>query len=547
MAHYDEMTCMQYLDGQLERTRATELAAHAETCGECRRLLGALERESRLLHEALVEEDEAVPARVLAPPSPEKTSWAWITALGLAAAGVYWVWTDWVNPGLNNLSQAGFGEGNLLTLLFFGGVFWKGWSDMLNLVQVLATGTLVILGLGLLSRLGRRWTTVAMVVSGVAGALLLPGGAAAAELRHDKQTYVLAEGETVKNDLIVASGIVKIDGNIEGDLIVFCQSLTVNGKVSGDIIGFAQSIRIEGTVEGNLRVFANNITLGGSVNRNLMSFTQSFETASKSQVGGGAILFGETLTLGGKIGRDLLSFGARTYLNGSVGGDAQTKGERLSIGPTAEIIGKAKFKGAKPAEVDPKAKLGSPLEFEEIKNRPDYATPRFYWRQALRWGAAFVLGLVLMFLFPGFFRSAVRTGDRIGASAVAGLIALFLVPVVAIISCITVVGLAVGIISVVAWVALIYSAQVFFGAWLGSKLLGDTRLFLGATKGDKPVGYSEGAGALLARLALGLFIVRIFGNIPWIGGWVWFAVIILGMGIFLLSWYDGMRQKPLAV
>ena len=36
----------------------------------------------------------------------------------------------------------------VLVALFFGGVFWKGWGDMVSLVQTLATGTLTILGSG---------------------------------------------------------------------------------------------------------------------------------------------------------------------------------------------------------------------------------------------------------------------------------------------------------------------------------------------------------------------------------------------------------------
>ena len=125
MAHFDEMTCMQYLDGQLDRARAAELAAHLDACPECRRLLGALEHESSWLRDALGEEDEAVPARLLALPSRERLSWAWIGALSFACAGAYYAWTGLIEPWQEQFSQAGFGENNLLAILFFGGVFWK--------------------------------------------------------------------------------------------------------------------------------------------------------------------------------------------------------------------------------------------------------------------------------------------------------------------------------------------------------------------------------------------------------------------------------------
>src|SRR5207245_8888502 len=55
MSHFDEMTCLLYLEGQLERPRALELVAHAEGWAECRAVLRALERESRLLAHALVD------------------------------------------------------------------------------------------------------------------------------------------------------------------------------------------------------------------------------------------------------------------------------------------------------------------------------------------------------------------------------------------------------------------------------------------------------------------------------------------------------------
>lgn len=529
MTHYDEMTCMQYLDGQLDRGRAAELAAHVRGCTACGRLLAALEQETRRLREALVEEDEAVPARLLAPPRRAPASWAWITSLGLAGAGAYTLWTGMIDPWRERLSQAGFGEGNLLTFLFFGGVFWKGWSDMLNLIEMAAMVTLLMVGIGLLGRGRGRWTTVAMWMGAALAVLALPSGAGAAEIRKGKQSFVLTEGEVLKNDLILATGVARIDGTVEGDLIVFCQSLAVNGRVTGDVIAFAQSIRVNGTVEGNVRAFANNLGVTGTVAKNLSVFAQSLELNSPGQVGGGAIVFVAENTLGGRIGRDLLAFAQRTFLSGSIGGDARMQGEQLTIASSTEVQGKTRFRGRKEPEVEAGAKLASPLEFELIKHRPDYASPRFYWRQALRWGAAFLLGLVITLLVPAFLREATESGNRPGAAALAGLVALCLVPVVAAIACITLVGLAVGIVTLLLWGVAIYASQVFFGAWLGRKMLGE----------------AEGTGAGLARLAVGLLAVRAGGNLPYIGGWIWLAVILLGMGAMALALYRRMRPAPL--
>src|SRR5258708_15966274 len=62
--HLDEMTCLLYIERQLDRTRAQEVSAHTQECAACRTLLRALERESRLLTRAMLEEEEALPARL---------------------------------------------------------------------------------------------------------------------------------------------------------------------------------------------------------------------------------------------------------------------------------------------------------------------------------------------------------------------------------------------------------------------------------------------------------------------------------------------------
>ena len=530
MNHFDEMTCLLYLEGQLERPRAAELAAHAEGCAECRALLGALERETRLLAQSLAEEDEPVPARLLAPPAREATPWAWIISFGVAAACAYTLWTGVVEPWRQQLNQAGFGEGSLLTLLFFRGAFWKGWTEMANTAQLLAMITLGIVAFGLLRRRWRRWTTIAVVMGAVEVALALPPAAGAAEIKK-AQNYVLPKGEVVKNDLIVTGRTIRIDGTVDGDLISFGQRLTVNGHVTGDVIAFAQFIRIDGQVDGNVRAFSNMLGVSGTVGKNVTGFGGTFELDARSKVGGGAMLFSGDVTLEGRVSRDLLGFIGRATLNGYVGGSARLQSGRLSIGPSAEIVGKASYTGDHQPEVSPQAKLSSPLEVKIKKHRPDYASARFYWRQALRYGGAFVFGLLLLFLLPGFFTDVVRSSHRYGISLGIGAIALVAGLIMLIVGIILlVIGVPAGLAATFLYVPAIYAAQTFVGAWLGGKLLGP----------------SASTEAVIGRLALGLLIIRVLGLIPYLGGFVWLAVILWGLGALILAIYKRTRSEPAA-
>jgi cytoskeletal protein CcmA (bactofilin family) len=528
MNHFDEMTCMQYLDGQLERDRASELAAHVESCPACRRLLSALEGEAGLLRAALTEEDEAVPARLLAPPARDSAPWAWMTAFGLACLGLYAFWTGLVEPWMSTLNQAGFGQGNLLAMLFFGGVFWKGWGDMVNLLQLLAMVTLGILGVAFLIRSGKRWTTMAMVMSALAGLLILSPSAAAAEVSRTKASYTLAEGETLNNDLILTANVARIEGTLNGDLIVFARSVTIDGRVTGDVISFSERLTVNGKVDGDVRAFTNTFNLKGQVSRNVLTFVSTLEVDSKAEVGGSLTLFAGQAGVEGKIGRDILAFGETFDLNSVVGGNVLMQGVRLNIGSHAEIPGKVKFRGRNKPEVASGAKLSGPPEFEELKRRrgPDYASARFYMWQAVWWGASFLFGLVLCLVAPQFFRESVRAGDRYGPSLGAGLVALILTPVVALIACITVVGIPLAIAGVLLWLIAMYAAQIFLGTWLGSKVLGE----------------AAGTGALLGRMAIGLLAIRIAGNLPYVGGWARFVMILLGMGAMALAIYKRMQS-----
>jgi cytoskeletal protein CcmA (bactofilin family) len=526
MSHFDEMTCLLYLEGQLERPRALELAAHIEVCADCRALLRALERESRLLEQALVEEDESVPARLLAPPARKATPWAWIVSFGLAAAGAYTLWTSIVEPWRQQLNQAGLGETNLLTMLFFGGVLWKGWGAMANTVEYLAITTLGILTFVLLRRRWRRWTTIAVVMGAVAAALALPPAAGAAEVRHT-QVYTLARDEVVKNDLIVSAETTRIDGTVEGDLIFFSRSVTVNGHVAGDVIGFGEYVRVNGPVDGNLRVFCKHLSLSSTIGKNVSAFVQQMEFDSKSLAGGSVMLFVNDATLEGRVGRDLQGVIHRVSLNGFVGGNLQMRAETLNIGPTAEVAGKASYRGPRQPNVSPQAKLASPLDVQIVHRRPSYLSARFYWHQALGWGAAFVFGLVLVLLLPGIFAEVVHSARWYGPSFGFGALVLFATPILAVIACVTIVGLAVGIGTLLLWLVALYSAQVFVGAWMGKTLLGAP----------------AGTGAMIGRLAVGLLVLRLLCMVPFLGGLVKLAVLLWGLGALALAVYDRSRTR----
>ncbi|MGC2333241.1 MAG: polymer-forming cytoskeletal protein [Candidatus Acidiferrales bacterium] len=529
--HFDEMTGLLYLEGQLDADRARGVSGHLAACASCRELLSALEKEGVWLYEALTSDEESIPARLIAEPARGTIGWGWIVAFGLGIGGAYTLWTGFVQPSLTQAAQAGFTQGNILTMLFFTGAFWKGWDAMRNLPEFMAAATLGAVALWLLRKHWQRFTTIAFVVSAIVCALALPPSAGAAETHRGNPSYTLPAGREVKNDLIVAAARTRIDGDVDGDLISFSDSLTVNGHVKGDIIAFGREIVVNGPVDGNVRVWCESLSLNSTVGRNAMVWAGQLALDDKASVGGSMTLGVGSVELDGHVGGDLLALVGDITINGRLDRDATIRGQRLDIGPNAEIDGRTKYEGRGRPEIASGAKLASPIQITVPKRGPDYSRVNYYWHEVLLWGASFLFGLVLLLVVPGFFSDAVHETRRIGPAVGFGALFLFATPIAIIIACVTIVGLGIGISALLLYLIAIYAAQVFVGSWLGERLLG----------------YTVGVGPAVARLAMGLAVLHAFGMIPFVGPLVGLIIIIWGLGALVLAAYARMRTQSTPV
>ena len=523
MKHLDEMTLLLYVERQMDRARGLEVSAHTQECDACRTLLRALERESRLLTRAMLEEDEPLPSRLAQFQERARRSmqWIWGLVFGLAATGVYALYTGYIQPWQTQLEQAGFGGSNLLGLLIFQGAMWKGWQSVMTLLEVLAMLTLAGLGAMFFRRRIRRGSALALVFAGLCTLLALPTGASATEFRKGDVVTVSSE-ETIKGDMYVTGARrVRIEGTVDGDLIVFCESLDISGHVTGDVINFSQSARISGRVDGNVRGANNNLTITGTVSKNVLTFEETLTIDPAGKVGGSLTNFSANLGMEGSVGRDALLFVAHAHLEGKIGGGVRARGDSLSIGSGAVIDGPVHFEGRNRPEVSSSAKLASPVDFKQMEKRASYRESSYYVWQVI-WVAAFILfGLVLFALMPKFAQDTVAAAEQIGVTSGLGVLVLFGVPIAACIACITVVGLFIGLSTLFVWYASLYFAQIIVGAVVGQWLMGRT---------------SE-LWPLIGRMAVGLAIVRLCTTIPHVGGWVKFAAILWGIGAISLSLY----------
>ena len=397
---------------------------------------------------------------------------------------------------------------------------------MITLLEVLALLTLAGFAVAFFRKRVRQGSALALVLAGFCAALLLqPVSAAASETRRGESVGV-AQDETIKGDIFLFGERVRIDGTVEGDVFLFGHDATVNGHVKGDVFAFAQLLQVNGQVDGNVRASTNTTTIRGTVGKNVLTFDEVVNLESSGKIGGSLTIFVENLNLEGSLGKDLLMFGKHLNLFGKVEGAIRMKGDLLTINSSAQVAGPIRYEGNKEPEVSPQAKLASPVDYHKLEHKPHYMEGHYYVWQVI-WLAAFVLfGLVLFQLMPKFATEAVASAERYGASFGLGVLVFFGVPIAALIACVTVVGLFVGISACFLWYGALYFAQVIVGAVVGQWLMGPTRE----------------TWPLIGRMAVGLVIVRLATVIPAVGSWIKFGVILWGLGAISLALYN--RFQP---
>jgi hypothetical protein len=524
--HLSEITLLMYVERQLDRESAQEVSLHTQTCTRCMNLLRALDRESRLLTRAMLEQDEPLPARLANFQFMVKRSmqWVWGVIFGLAVTGVYALYTTYIEKMADQFEQAGFGGMNLLNLLLFQGAFWKGWQSMFTLFQAIALAVLLGLVVFAFRKYIKRGSALAMMFAslGLIGAFSSP--VSATEFRKG-DTVQVQKSETIHGDIFMSGQILRIEGTVDGDVYAFGQQVTVSGHITGDLICFSQSARVSGKIDGNIRSFTNNIVISGEVGRSMTGFNEVFTLDTNGSIGHSLTMFSQTVTLDGKVGQDFLGFFQQATLSGFIGGSVEAKGASMNITGGAEIDGKASFEGDKPANVSSDAKLASPVEYKKMEHRSTERGVGYYiW--LVIWAAALILfGLVQFGVMPKFASDVVDAAENIGASFGLGVLVLPGVFIAACIACILVVGMFVGISTLLLWIIAMLSAEIVVGTLIGRWIMGRTSEFWPS----------------VGRMAIGILILTVITHIPWVGGWAKLAMILWGMGAIALGLYRRLQ------
>jgi cytoskeletal protein CcmA (bactofilin family) len=377
-----------------------------------------------------------------------------------------------------------------------------------------------------------RYLRIALLVALVLA--LTPSTAAAADIRSG-QDITIGANETIDDDLYVFGNNISILGTVRGDVVAFGQNVSVDGTITGDLIVAAGTVAVRGQVGGSVRGAGGSIALNGRVTNDVIFAGNEITVSSNGRVGRDAVLAGNTATLSGPVGRDIRAGATTLKIDGPVGRDVVAQVDRLQLTDKAAVEGSLTYTSINDAQIAVPGSVRGPTERRVPESTTRAPVVQGTAALALEWLRGLVglliLGLLLVFFFPGFSRRAGETLVRSPwLSLAVGALVLIGLPILAILFFI--VGALIG------------------GWWIGFVVLALCIVLIALSL---PVA-SVGVGGALLRitqrpgpawlaLLLGLVVVLLAALVPIAGGIVIFLALLFGIGATTLAVARGRQPE----
>jgi cytoskeletal protein CcmA (bactofilin family) len=338
--------------------------------------------------------------------------------------------------------------------------------------------------------------------------------------------FFFPDTAVIDDDLFIAGGNIKLDGIIEGDLVAAGGSLVQSGLVLGSLNAASQDIDVLGEVRGSVRAFAQNINVNGQLSRNLLAFGYSVDIKPEARIQKDVTAYCGKLTLHGTVGGDIKGGIGELVISGQVEGNVRVKSDKVTLMPTARILGDLRYTAEKEARIEP----GAQIEGETVWTRKETGKEKpssIFTGKPLIPEILFLLALMVTGIAFTLLcrRNAYQAKQAVRNSFLKslglGFVFMICIPIAILVLMVTVIGIPVAIISLFAYLVLAYVAKIPVATFLGEKIL-------------KALGARENP-SLIWSMILGLVVLTLFLNIPYLEWPIYFVVLFTGFGAIITS------------
>jgi len=231
---------------------------------------------------------------------------------------------------------------------------------------------------------------------------------------------------------------------------------------------------------------------------------------------GDLVVFHGSSTVDGTVNGSLTAFDAPVTISGQVNGDVVVFNGRVVLRDGANVTGDVVSRNA------PAVASGATIGGETRRVQTNFNWEGFGWAGRVAWWLAvsvstLIVGLTMLWLVGrGASRIQEAARTAIGPSIGWGLLVFFGLPILAVVALVTLVGIPLGL-GLLAGLGLIYALGYSATAWILGRLI-----------------VREPVVWILAFL-VGWGILRVVALVPVVGGLVWFAAVVFGLGALAVA------------
>ncbi|MCC6949056.1 MAG: polymer-forming cytoskeletal protein [Bradyrhizobiaceae bacterium] len=309
---------------------------------------------------------------------------------------------------------------------------------------------------------------------------------------------------TVRQDVRAAGAEVDADASAGRDSWLAGAIVTARGSVARHLYAAGARVSVDAKVGEKLSVAGARVLIGPQT-----------DVSGPARIAGAEVAFSGTARRGAEI------YGDTVQIDGRISGDLRIVARQMTVGKGAVIDGNVRFESFNEPVIEEGAQITGKQTVTLPQPRrvgPENVIAGIGAIVLFAVGAGFLLGLILLAGARGFIENSIMAMREAPLrSALIGLGVLILLPILAVVLMVTIVGVPIGLLTLLAFPLLL-----FIGSVLAAFGLSD-RLF---NRVQEPRSF----GARLLYLIGGLLILVLLGLVPFLGFVTWMLALMFGLG-----------------
>lgn len=288
-------------------------------------------------------------------------------------------------------------------------------------------------------------------------------------------------GDQLSGVTYAAGRQITVDTPLPGDLICAGGSVFINQPIQGDVICAAENISIRAKVDGTVRLLGSRLDLNNHIGGNAMLFGSELIIGQQSVIQGESLIAAQFLDSRGHYLQDFHGATNQAKLYGQYDGPVNLTvadsgySQILQINQGAKLTQGLTYRSKSAAQIDSAAEIKGEIIKKDWSehNRADkqQVIIGWLWSKLLHLFMLLTTGLIIVSLWPRASQAIAEIANQRPALLSAyGLLVLIAMPLLAILTAITIIGLPAAIILLLLWIVLLYVAKLVVGYWLGRRL-----------------------------------------------------------------------------